>query len=326
MEEEEALPVLKAAWDRGINTFDTANVYSNGESERIIGSFMHKVRGTQMRSRAVALISIRQFEIPRNQIIIATKCKGCVGKELSMRAIEHPELKQLPEYINQWSLSRTAIITSVDASLKRLGTTYIDLLQIHRFDPETPPEETMKALHDLIGSGKVRYIGACSMRTWHFAMYQNVAEKNGWTKFISMQNEYSLLYREDVRILRLSSDRALHIAPQEREMIPYCRHNGIGLIPWGPVAVGALTRPLDQSTPRWEAKTRSLSEADKEIINRVEEIAKKREMTMAQVALAWVGAKTVSPVVGVSSVGRVDDNVITGFELTDEEMKYLEEP
>ncbi|KAF9264986.1 Aldo keto reductase [Marasmius fiardii PR-910] len=294
LDEEKALPILKAAWDRGINTIDTANVYSNGFSERIIGKF------------------IKKYNIPRNQIIIATKCKGVVAS--TPGGFHGKPTPNTPEYINQYGLSRAAIFNAVEASLERLDTPYIDLLQIHRYDSDVTAEETMKALHDLVQSGKVRYIGASSMRTWQFAHLNQVAERNGWTKFVSMQNEYSLLYREE-----------------EREMIPYCKFNGIGLIPWGPVAGGLLCRPIDVESTRSEALKGTpwqpkLTGADQDIISRVEEIAKKRGKTMTQVALAWVGAKIDSPIVGTTKVERLDENIIRGFDLTEEEMKYLEEP
>jgi aryl-alcohol dehydrogenase-like predicted oxidoreductase len=180
VEEEQSLAVLKAAWDRGINTIDTANVYSNGESEKIVAKFIEK------------------YNIPRHQVLILTKCNGLVAKDPGTRTYLNPSLKNLPDYVNQSGLSRAAIFNAVDASLERLKTPYIDLLQIHRFDPNVPVEETMKALHDLVERGKVRYIGASSMRCWQFARMNEIAEKHGWTKFISMQNEYSLLYREEV--------------------------------------------------------------------------------------------------------------------------------
>ncbi|KAE9401237.1 Aldo/keto reductase [Gymnopus androsaceus JB14] len=292
IEEEQSLPILKAAWDRGINTIDTANVYSNGESEKIVATFIEK------------------YNIPRHQVLILTKCNGLVGAEPGTRTFTDPNLKNLPQYVNQSGLSRAAIFNAVDASLERLKTSYIDLLQIHRFDPRVPVEETMKALHDLVERGKVRYIGASSMRCWQFARMNEVAEKHGWTKFVSMQNEYSLLYREE-----------------EREMNAYCNSNGIGLIPWGPVAAGKLCRPADaNTTSRAQSRTESLSDADKAIIGRVEELAKKKGWTMTQVALAWINAKVSSPIVGMSSIERVEENIITGMVLDEEESKFLEEP
>ncbi|EEB89625.1 hypothetical protein MPER_12254, partial [Moniliophthora perniciosa FA553] len=241
LDEEKSLPILKAAWDRGINTIDTANIYSNGVSEQIVAKFIEK------------------YKIPRKQIIIATKCFGTVyNTPAGSGGQPTPEI---PEYINQHGLSRAAIFNAVEASLERLKTSYIDLLQIHRHDPDVPAEEIMKALHDLVQSGKVRYIGASSMRTWQFAHLNAVAEKHGWTKFVSMQNEYSLLYREE-----------------EREMIPY--------------SGGQLCRPIGVESQRSETLkgspwARVPTEADKEIVKRVEEVAKKRGKTMTQVALAW---------------------------------------
>ncbi|KIK52115.1 hypothetical protein GYMLUDRAFT_50065 [Collybiopsis luxurians FD-317 M1] len=298
IDEEQSIPILKAAWDRGIQTIDTANVYSNGESEKIVAKFIEK------------------YKIPRHQITILTKCNGLVAAEPGTRTALQPHLRDRPQYVNQSGLSRAAIFNAVDASLERLKTTYIDLLQIHRFDAKVPVEETMKALHDLVQSGKVRYIGASSMRCWQFARMNEVAEKNGWTKFVSMQNEYSLLYREE-----------------EREMNAYCNFHGIGLIPWGPVAAGRLCRPVDNAYDSARgASTKDgpwdtpMTEADKTIIGRVEELSKKRGWTMTQVALAWVGSKVSSPIVGMSSVKRVEENIITGMVLDEEEIKYLEEP
>ncbi|KAI5892497.1 Aldo/keto reductase [Schizophyllum commune H4-8] len=298
--DEQALPILKAAWDRGVNTIDTANMYSNGDSERVVAKFIEK------------------YQIPREEIIIATKCWGLVGKGPDhdvMTWAQFPTINERKEYINQSGLSRAAIFHAVEGSLARLNTSYIDLLQIHRFDFNTPPEETMKALHDLVESGKVRYIGASSMRAWQFALLNEVAEKHNWTKFVSMQNEYSLLYREE-----------------EREMLAYCKYHGIGVIPWSPLAGGLLARPRDSdsaNTPRAKLfSSLGLSKADEvdaEIIKRVEEVAKKRGWTMSQVALAWAQRAVTSPIVGFNSVKRVDQAIVDG-ELTDEEAKYLEEP
>ncbi|KIJ47480.1 hypothetical protein M422DRAFT_28808 [Sphaerobolus stellatus SS14] len=295
IDKEKALPMLKAAWDLGINTIDTANVYSNGVSEKIIAEFIEK------------------NNIPRHEIVIMTKCNGLVPEDPSIRGAFHPELKETPKFQNQYGLSRASIFNAVDASLKRLKTSYIDLLQIHRFDPEVPAEEIMKALHDLVESGKVRYIGASSMRTWQFSHLNHVAERNRWTKFVSMQNEHSLIYREE-----------------ERDMNPYCHFEGIGLIPWAPVGGGSLTRPVSAqaSTSRGQERLQrgSLSEADKEIINRVEEIAKKKGWTMAQVAIVWSASKVSSPIIGFSSVERLKEALVSDKQLTEEERKYLEEP
>ncbi|KAH8119664.1 Aldo/keto reductase [Phellopilus nigrolimitatus] len=280
--EDKALPLLKAAWDRGVTTIDTANAYSNGESERIIGKF------------------IKQYNIPRAKLLILTKCFAVVPEDPSVVPHLHPELRDVRDYVNQCGLSRGAIFSAVDASLARLGTPYVDLLQIHRFDPHTPPAETMRALHDLVRSGKVRYIGASSMRAWQFAELNHVAELNGWTQFVSMQSEYSLLYRED-----------------EREMIPYCNAHGIGLIP-----ESTARRDATKGTPQ----ERKYSAADRAIIARVEEVAQKRRWTMSQVALAWINTKVASPIVGVSSPARLEGAIVNGKVLAEEEVKYLEEP
>ena len=181
VDEDKAISLLKYAWDRGVTTIDTANMYSNGESERVIGRFLKK------------------YDIPRHRVLILSKCYFLTHDEIPVSTFTQPELLDTRDYVNQAGLSRTAIFNQVDASLERLQTPYIDLLQIHRFDPNTPIEETMRALHDVVTSGKVRYIGASSMRAWQFAEMNAVAERNGWTKFVSMQSEYSLLYRADVR-------------------------------------------------------------------------------------------------------------------------------
>lgn len=220
-------------------------------------------------------------------------------------------------------LSRQAILTAVDASLARLQTTYLDLLQIHRFDATVPIEETMETLHDLVRSGKVRYIGASSMWTYQFAMMQFCAEKHGWTKFISMQNHYSLLYREE-----------------EREMNRYCSESGVGLIPWAPLARGHLARPRSSfgSTDRSAGEKSAplnpamvypppITKADTVIIGHVEEIARKRGWTMSQVALAWINSKVTSPIIGFSSVDRIEEALASrGKVLDEEEVKLLQEP
>jgi len=296
LDEKPSLEIMKAAWDLGINTIDTANIYSNGESERLVAKF------------------VKKYQIPRHEIIIASKCYGLVAKDVGDRTAFNPDLAKLTQYINQRGLSRAAIFNAVEASLARLETPYIDLFQIHRYDSEVPAEETMKALHDLVQSGKVRYIGASSMRCWQFAHLNEVASKNGWTKFVSMQDEYSLLYREE-----------------EREMLAYCKFNGIGVIPWAPIARGDLARPVGTETLRVkEARgtmfERKFSEADKLIVSRVEELAKKKGITMAQIAIAWVGQKVVSPIVGVNSVERLKESIVTNIVLTPEDVAYLEEP
>ncbi|KAG9312650.1 Aldo keto reductase [Chiua virens] len=296
LDEDPSLEIMKAAWDLGINTIDTANVYSNGESERIVAKFMKK------------------YQIPRHQIVIASKCYGLVANDPGVRTSVTPGLDKLPIYINQRGLSRAAIFNAVDASLTRLDTPYLDLLQIHRYDSEVPAEETMKALHDLVQSGKVRYIGASSMRCWQFAHLNEVARKHGWTTFVSMQDEYSLLYREE-----------------EREMLAYCRFNGIGVIPWAPLAAGDLARPAGTESVRLSSAKgtifeKKLSEADNTIISRVEELANKKGVKMGQIALAWVGQKVASPIVGVNSIQRLQESIVSGIELLPDEVAYLEEP
>ncbi|KAG0125625.1 NADP-dependent oxidoreductase domain-containing protein [Tuber indicum] len=302
VDEGASLQVLKAAYDLGINTWDTANTYSNGESERIIGK------------------AIRKFKIPRDKLVIMTKCYCAVGDEPGMQSYMMPELKFRKDYVNRLGLSRKAIFSEVNASLERLGLEYIDLLQIHRCDPETPPEETMEALHDLVKSGKVRYIGASSMWTWQFCLYQQAAERNNWTKFISMQNQYSLVYREE-----------------ERDMIPYCRATGVGIIPWAPLARGHLTRlpaaETDSERNHMEKKCEGAaffavgsSEADKKTISRIKEVSDNRGWTMAEVALAWILGKDTTPIVGMAKVERVADmGGLKGKSLDESEVEYLEE-
>ena len=286
-DEQTVFKLLKHAYDKGIRTWDTSNSYSHGESERLIGKFL------------------KQYNIPRSTVVILTKVYS--------RSNDEPKLEDIPvNWVNRHGLSRKHIMDSVDASVERLGT-FIDVLQIHRCDPDTPAAETMEALHDAIKSGKVHYIGASSMWVYQLAEYQNVAEKHGWTKFISMQNHYSALYREE-----------------EREVIPYCKKSGVALIPWGPVASGALARPVSRlnETARGKGNTWfGHSEADRTIISRVEEIAKNRGVTMAIVAIAWAISKGTIPIVGFSEVERIDEAIASlEFKLTEEEIKYIEEP
>lgn len=300
LNEAESLPLLKAAYDRGLNTWDTANVYSNGESERIIGK------------------ALKQYDIPRHKVLILTKLHGTVAEDVGLRTILHrDDIAASKDYANQSGQSRAAIFNQVEASLKRLGTDYIDLLQIHRFDRDVSGEEVMEALHDLVKSGKVRYLGASSMWTYQFATLQHIAERNGWTKFVSMQNHYSLLYREE-----------------EREMNKFCTETGVGLIPWAPIARGNLARPLaqyGQSTRSGQlasgSKLPELSEADQAIITRVQELAEKKGWSMSQVALAWINKRVSSPIVGLSSIARLEEaTALKGKELTAEEEAYLEAP
>ncbi|WFD45261.1 hypothetical protein MPSI1_003943 [Malassezia psittaci] len=297
LEEEEALPIIEYAYNAGINTWDTADVYSNGKSEEIIGK------------------ALKKYNIPRSRVVIMTKLFAPVNDE-GEEAITQAENDG--PLVNQMGLSRKHIMDAVAASVKRLGT-YIDVLQIHRLDRETPKEEIMHALNDVIESGDVRYIGASSMAAWEFQQLQNIAEKHGWFKFISMQNLYNLLYREE-----------------EREMIPYCQATGVGLVPWFAVAAGILTRSWDdKSTDR--AKTdpflkmilsEDTAETDSEIVGRVGDLSKKKGVPMAQIALAWsLSHKGVNPILGLSKPERIDEAVAAlKVKLTEEEIKYLEEP
>ncbi|KAK9383356.1 Aldo/keto reductase [Kockiozyma suomiensis] len=303
LDEEEALPILKAAYDMGVTTWDTANLYSNGESEKIISK------------------ALKKYNIPRSKVQILTKCYMFTDDEDPNLVVGMTDSRTDSERSNFQGLSRTAIFEQVEASLRRLDTDYIDLYQIHRFDYATPIEETMCALNDLVHSGKVRYIGASSMFSFQFAMMQACAEKNGWTKFVSMQNHYNLLYREE-----------------EREMNKYCDLTGVGLIPWGPLAAGAVAKPPEGSSTRAEtykmmAKMSSLfyslpeGEMPQEIIKRVQEIANKKGLSMAEVGLAWVMSKVSSPLVGVSSVRRLEEAVGAVHKtLEEDDKKYLEEP
>ncbi|PVH89892.1 aldo-keto reductase-like protein [Cadophora sp. DSE1049] len=302
IEEKEALPLLKHAYDVGLNTWDTADIYSNGLSEKIIGK------------------ALKQYEIPRNKVVILSKCYFGVAEDGSQPPISAASVND-GDFVNRQGLSRKHILDAVDASVERLGT-YIDVLQIHRLDRETPREEIMKALNDVVESGKVRYIGASSMAAWEFQTLQNIADKHGYHRFISMQNYYNLIYREE-----------------EREMIPYCRDVGVGLIPWSPIARGALARPFtDRSTKREKTDAylnnmiRSKeNEIDKQVIGRVEEIAKKHGVSMTTIATAWCLSKdSVNPIIGLSSKERIDQAVqavafASSEKLNKEDIAYLEE-
>jgi len=222
-----------------------------------------------------------------------------------MKTYAMPELLAQRDYVNQAGLSRAAIFNAVDASLQRLGTAYIDLLQIHQFDPKTPVEETMQALHDLVRSGKVRYIGASCMPCWKLAYMNEVAGRNGWTRFVSVHNEHSLLYREE-----------------ERELIPYCNFHGIGIIPWAPLAHGDLARPLEA---KQGTDSSSMKPSDKLIVSRVEELAHKKGCTMSQIALLWSTTKVTSPVISGSSIQRLDDSLFGGLVLDEDEVRFLDE-
>ncbi|KAF2235817.1 aldo-keto reductase [Viridothelium virens] len=297
IEEDEGLELLRLAWERGVSTWDTANVYSNGISEEIIGK------------------AIKTFGIPRHKLTILTKCMGTVPEDPSIFNWPlEPQLQKSKEYINHGGLSRGAIFRAVNASLKRLGTDYIDLLQIHRYDTSVSPEETMKALHDLIQAGKVHYIGESSMWAYQFARMQSVAEMNGWTKFVSMQNQYNLCYREE-----------------EREMNKFCNETGVGLIPWSPLFGGLLSKPIGVETARSKlslAFSGGLTDADEKIIKRVQEIANRKGWKMSQVALAWLRGKGCIPVVGLNStsIERLDETcAVRDMRLTVDDLKYLEE-
>ncbi|KAK9383359.1 Aldo/keto reductase [Kockiozyma suomiensis] len=303
LNEEDALPVLKAAYDMGITSWDTANMYSNGKSEMVIAA------------------ALKKYSIPRSKVQILTKVFTLTdGEDPDLIGLRY-NANDNTEYSNLFGLSRTAIFHQVNGCLRRLETDYIDLLQIHRFDYATPIEETMCALNDLVRSGKVRYIGASSMYAFQFAMMQACAEKNGWTKFVSMQNHYNLLYREE-----------------EREMNKYCDLTGVGLIPWGPLAAGALARAPDTTTVRSNLLPNlikvaptfydlSEGEAPQEILKRVREIAEKKGYTRAETGLAWVMSKVSSPLVGASTVKRLEEAVSAAHKtLEEDEIKYLEEP
>jgi 1-deoxyxylulose-5-phosphate synthase len=279
LDEEASRDIIKRALDAGVNFLDTANVYSAGSSEEIVGK------------------AVKDF-VPREEVVIATKV-----------------FNRMRPGPNGAGLSRKAIFAELDASLRRLQTDYIDLYQIHRWDYDTPVEETLEALHDVVQAGKVRYIGASSMYAWQFTKALYVAELNGWTKFVSMQNHYNLIYREE-----------------EREMLPLCMDQGIGVIPWSPLARGRLTRPWDTTTARTETDEFGKSlyrDEDRQIVERVTDLAAKRGLTPAQVALAWLlrNPAVTSPIVGVTKPDQLSQALsAVDAELDDAEVAYLEEP
>ncbi len=283
LREEEARPFFRRAVELGVNFFDTANVYSVGRSEEITG-------------RALRDLTRRE------EVVVATKVWGV--------------MRPGP---NGGGLSRRAILHEIDASLKRLGMDHVDLYQIHRWDDATPIEETMEALHDVVRMGKARYLGASSMYAWQFAKAQQVAERNGWTRFVSMQNHYNLLYREE-----------------EREMIPLCRDQGVGLVPWSPLARGYLARPpTAPGTKRSETdrfgKTiyGAMPEADRRVIAAVDAVARARGLPHAQVALAWLLQKgdVTAPIVGATKMEHLETAVAAlGVQLTKDEVAALEAP
>jgi 1-deoxyxylulose-5-phosphate synthase len=282
LDEERSRPFIRRALELGINFFDTSNSYSDGTSEEILGR------------------AIRDFA-SRDNVVIATKVFFPMRKDPNSRG-----------------LSRKSIMTEIDASLQRLGTDYVDLYQIHRWDYNTPIEETLEALHDLIKQGKVRYIGASSMFAWQFGKALYLADRHGWTRFATMQNHYNLLYREE-----------------EREMMPLCASEGIGVLPWSPLARGRLTRDWGESSPRMETDDvgkklySGTEDADRKIVERVAEIAGKRGVTRAQVALAWMMHNTTvtAPIIGASKPHHLEDAVTAlSLKLSEEEVSSLEEP
>ncbi|ORX54509.1 Aldo/keto reductase [Hesseltinella vesiculosa] len=298
-DEDESLELIKKAYDQGINFFDTADAYANGASEKVLGA------------------AIKKFNLARSRIVVATKLFFPVMDDMNVNGFTLGPND--PRTVNARGLSRKHIFDAVDASLERLGLEYIDLLYIHRFDKTTPIEETMEALHDIVKSGKVRYIGASSMYAWQFVRMNAVAEKNGWTQFKAMQNLYNLIYREE-----------------EREMIPYLIDQGIGQVPWSPLARGLLARPAGETSQRHQVDhaVRSYfdeksAENDAAIITRVAEVADKKNVPMSQVALAWVlkNPAVSSAIVGISKESHLMDAIATlKVKLTDEEVALLEEP
>jgi aryl-alcohol dehydrogenase-like predicted oxidoreductase len=282
LDDDKSRPIFKRALELGVNFFDTANVYSDGTSEEIVGRALKELAR-------------------RDEVVIATKVWA--------------RMRPGP---NGQGLSRVAIMTEIDNSLRRLGVDHVDLYQIHRNDPTTPIEETMEALHDVVKAGKARYIGASNMAAWQFARALYVAERHGWTRFVTMQDHLNLLYREE-----------------EREMLPLCRAEGIGVIPWSPMARGRLTRNWDETSERQETDafgktlyTRTF-EADRLVIERVAAVAKARGVPRAQVALAWVLQKpeVAAPIIGASKLHHLDDAVASlSLKLTPEEIATLEEP
>jgi aryl-alcohol dehydrogenase-like predicted oxidoreductase len=284
LEEDDSRPFIKRALEAGINFFDTADVYSLGVSEEILGR------------------ALKDFGPSRDRLVIATKVFNPMGDDP-----------------NQRGLSRKHIRHAIDESLRRLGTDYVDLYQIHRFDPHTPIEETLEALDEVVRAGKALYIGASSMFAWQFAQMLAISDAHGWARFVTMQNHYNLLYREE-----------------EREMNPLCRSEGIGLIPWSPLARGVLTGNRKAATVRSKTDDFATSlygketrEADQRVLDRLEEISKARGINPAQIALAWLLHQPglVAPIVGASKPHHLDDAVASvNVKLSDEEIARLEEP
>jgi 1-deoxyxylulose-5-phosphate synthase len=282
LDEEASRPILRRAVEAGINFFDTANIYASGTSEEVLGR------------------ALKDFA-RRDEIVVATKAHGRWGKGP-----------------NQSGLSRKALFQAVDDSLRRLGTDYIDLLQIHRWDHETPIEETLEALNDIVRAGKARYIGASSMRAYQLLRALELSRRNGWARFVSMQNHLNLLYREE-----------------EREMLPLCREEGVGVIPWSPLARGRLTRPWGTVTDRSQTDKnganfyKGTDEADSRVVAAVQRLAEAKGVPMAQVALAWLLAQpgVTAPIVGVSKMQHLDDALgALSVSLTAEDRAALESP
>jgi len=282
LDEPTSIPFIARALEHGINFFDTANVYSDGSSEEILG-------------RAIARLTTR------DEVVIATKVFG-----------------RMRPGANGGGLSRKAIMSEIDHSLRRLGTDYVDLYQIHRWDDRTPIEETLEALHDVVKAGKARYIGASSMYAWQFAKALYTADRHGWTRFVSMQNHYNLLYREE-----------------EREMLPLCADQGIGVVPWSPLARGRLTRDWNAVTERSESDEfgrylyDETAESDRLTAERVATVADERRVSRAQVALAWLLAQSTvtAPIIGATKPHHLDDAVAAiDVELSPSEQAFLEEP
>jgi aryl-alcohol dehydrogenase (NADP+) len=277
LDEDAARPIIRAAFEGGITVFDTANVYSGGSSEEITGRLLKEMAS-------------------RDEVIIATKVHG--------------RMRPGP---NGAGLSRAAIMTEIDASLSRLGVEHVDLYQVHRWDPHAPIEETMEALHDVVKAGKARYIGASSMFAWQLAKAQHAADLGGWTRFVSMQNHYNLLYREE-----------------EREMLPLCADMGVGVIPWSPLARGRLTRDWDAETARAQTDEFGASlyrDEDKAVVDTVAAVAARRGIPRAQVALAWLSSRpeVTSPIIGVTRPHHLEDALASlQVELTSAELEELE--
>ena len=299
LDEAASRPLVKQAIDGGINFFDTADMYSNGRSEEITGKLLREMT-------------------TRDEVVIATKVYFPVFDRMDLNAASAAKTDLKP---NRRGLSRKYIFSAIDASLRRLGTDYVDLYQIHRWDPHTPIEETMEALHDVVKAGKARYIGASSMWAWQFARAQQVATENGWTRFATMQNHYNLAYREE-----------------EREMIPLCRHQGVGLIPWSPLARGFLAgnRKRDDETAGATARAKSdemalryyYEDADFAVVDALSELAAERGESNARIAYAWLLAKGVAaPIVGASKSFQLDEAIAAvDVTLSTEEIARLEAP